>query len=158
MAGKKKSPKASSKKPEKTTEVAAATPKGEMVNTESVVAEKVDNTNKAKQTKEVAKASSPKAKSGKADKADKDKGGKKSKAVRNFFKELKSEIKKISWNSKEDTIKSTGVVLLVVILVGIGIWIVDFGLTSLREFLYELSKSNAGEARIMLSMMLSGLM
>jgi|GEM_PF-2446547 len=164
MAGKKKSPKASSKKPEMTKEVAATTPKGEEVNAENAIVEKVDNTDKAKQTKEVAKAPNAKTKSDKADKsekdkADKDKGGKKAaKAVKNFFKDLKSETKKIVWNSKEDTIKSTGVVLLVVFLVGIGIWIVDFGLTSLREFLYELSKSNAQEARIMLSMMLSGLM
>ncbi|MEG1180144.1 MAG: preprotein translocase subunit SecE [Oscillospiraceae bacterium] len=165
MADKKKSPKASSK-PNSSKPAVATTSKDEKVETEIVVDKTADKAEKSKKTKEVAATSDAKSKSSKSDKSskdksEKDKGGKKAgkaASFKQFFKDLKSETKKISWNSKEDTIKSTGVVLLVVCLIGVGIWIVDFGFTSLREFMYELSQSNAEEARIMLSMMLSDLM
>ncbi len=163
MAGKKKSPKASSKKPAKAKKIVAETSNNEEVRAEGSLTEKANKAVVSNQTKDSAKpskAKSNKSEKGKAKgKSEKDKGEKKaSKKVKNFFRDFKGEVKKVTWNSKEDTMKSTAVVLLVVITVGIGIWVIDFGLTSLREFLYTLSKSNAQEARIMLSMMLSGLM
>ena len=156
MADKKKSPKASSK-PKNNNQAVATTPKVEQADVEVVEDVKVTDAQKSKQTKDLAKTKSAKTEKSTKDKPEK--GGKKVlRSIKHFFKDLKSETKKISWNSNEDTFKSTGVVLLVVLIVGAGIWLVDFGLTNLREFLFELSKSSAEEARIMLSMMLSGLM
>lgn len=160
MADKKKSTKASSKKKNSKPAV-ETTQKAEVAETNATVEEKAQKAQPAKQSKgkpATAEAKEKPAKTLKEKDAKENAGKKAAKAVKHFFKDLKSEIKKISWNSKEDTIKNTGVVLLVVVLIGAGIWIVDFGLTSLREVLFELSNSKAEEARIMLSIMMSGLM
>ncbi len=159
MAGKKKSPKASSKKPVNAKNVVTDSDKIDDVKAQDLATSKVDKAEKSKQTKDVAKASKASSKKSDKSKSEKDKGEKTAgKKVKNFFKDFRGEVKKVTWNSKEDTMKSTAVVLLVVLIVGIGIWIVDFGLTSLRESLYTLSKSNPQEARMFISMMLSGLM
>ena len=42
-----------------------------------------------------------------------------------FFRELKSELKKVAWPTKADTIKKTGIVIACAILVGIIVWIFD---------------------------------
>ena len=42
-----------------------------------------------------------------------------------FFRELKSELKKVSWTSKEQILKNTLIVLLCVLIVGIFIWVFD---------------------------------
>ena len=42
-----------------------------------------------------------------------------------FFRELKSELKKVAWPTKADTIKRTGIVIACVIIVGIIVWIFD---------------------------------
>ncbi len=42
-----------------------------------------------------------------------------------FFRELKAELKKVTWPSKADTIKKTGIVIVCVIVVGIIVWIFD---------------------------------
>ena len=51
------------------------------------------------------------------------------KAVAKFFKDLKGENKKIVWPSAKTVLKNTGIVLAVVLIVGIAIWLVDFGLS-----------------------------
>ena len=43
-----------------------------------------------------------------------------------FFKELKSELKKVVWPSKKQVIKNTLIVIAAVIIIGIVIWILDF--------------------------------
>ena len=52
-----------------------------------------------------------------------------------FFKELKSEMKKVVWPSKKQVIKNTLVVIASVIIIGIVIWALDmifsFGLEQL---------------------------
>ena len=45
--------------------------------------------------------------------------------ITKFFKEVKSELKKVVWPSKKQIIKNTLVVIAVVILVGIVIWVLD---------------------------------
>lgn len=50
-------------------------------------------------------------------------------AIRKFFKNLKGENKKIIWPSGKMVLKSTGVVIVCVLIIGIGIWLVDFGLS-----------------------------
>lgn len=50
-------------------------------------------------------------------------------AIRKFFKNLKGENKKIIWPSGKMVVKSTCVVIVCVLIIGIGIWLVDFGLS-----------------------------
>lgn len=42
-----------------------------------------------------------------------------------FLKEVKSEFKKITWASREDVLKATGVVLFTIILATLIIWAMD---------------------------------
>ena len=54
--------------------------------------------------------------------------------ITKFFKEVKSELKKVTWPSKKQVTKSTLVVIAAVIIIGIVIWALDllfsFGLNS----------------------------
>ena len=43
-----------------------------------------------------------------------------------WFREMKSELKKVVWPSKETVVKNTGTVLLCSLLIGACIWIFDF--------------------------------
>ena len=43
-----------------------------------------------------------------------------------WFREMKSELKKVVWPSKETVLKNTGTVLLCSLLIGACIWIFDF--------------------------------
>ena len=42
-----------------------------------------------------------------------------------WFREMKSELKKVVWPSKETVVKNTGTVLLCSLLIGACIWIFD---------------------------------
>ena len=55
-----------------------------------------------------------------------------------FFRELKAELKKVSWPSKAETIKKTGIVLASVIIVGIIVWIFDGIASALIDALLSL--------------------
>ena len=46
--------------------------------------------------------------------------------VKRWLKDLKGELKKVTWPSAKDTIKNVGIVIACVIVVGIFIWIFDF--------------------------------
>lgn len=48
-----------------------------------------------------------------------------------FLREVRVELKKVTWPSRKQTVGSTAVVLLLVLLVSIFLGIVDFGLSSL---------------------------
>lgn len=71
--------------------------------------------------------------------------------VSQFFKDLNSETKKIVWTSGSDTMKNTLVVLLVVLVVGIGVWIADALLIKGRTHLVGSAAAQAETAVIMLS-------
>ena len=60
------------------------------------------------------------------------KNRKKTGKITRFFKEVKSELKKVVWPSKKQIIKNTLVVIAAVILVGIVIWLLDL----LSTFIY----------------------
>ncbi len=55
-----------------------------------------------------------------------------------FFRDYKSEIKKIVWPSFKDVVKNTGIVLIMCAVVGALIWLVDFGLGKLIELILSL--------------------
>lgn len=51
------------------------------------------------------------------------------KAIARFFKDFRGETKKIIWPNAKTVLKSSGVVLAAVLVIGAGIWIVDFALS-----------------------------
>ncbi|MDR1629303.1 MAG: preprotein translocase subunit SecE [Oscillospiraceae bacterium] len=50
--------------------------------------------------------------------------------IKRFFKDFKGTAKKVVWPDRKTVIKSSLVVFAVVLVVGAGIWLVDFGLSS----------------------------
>lgn len=48
-----------------------------------------------------------------------------------FFREVRIELKKVTWPSRKETVASTSVVLITVILIGFYLGIVDLGLSRL---------------------------
>ena len=50
--------------------------------------------------------------------------------VKNFFKNYKSELKKIVWSSKEQTAKNTSVVVALVVVSAVVLVLLDLGLHS----------------------------
>ena len=88
---------------------------------------------KAKETKP-AKADKEKAKA----KADKEKKPGVGKRIARFFRELRSERKKVSWPTRADTLKKTGIVIVCVIVVGIIVWIFDGIASSVIDALLSL--------------------
>ena len=50
------------------------------------------------------------------------------KSIARFFKDLRGETKKIVWPTRQMVIKSTGVVLAAILIIGAGIWVIDFAL------------------------------
>ena len=47
-----------------------------------------------------------------------------------WFREMKSELKKVVWPNKKTVIKNTGTVLLCSLVLGVCIWIFDYVSTS----------------------------
>ena len=88
---------------------------------------------KAKETKP-AKADKEKAKA----KAEKEKKPGVGKRIARFFRELRSELKKVSWPTRADTLKKTGIVIVCVIVVGIIVWIFDGIASSVIDALLSL--------------------
>ena len=52
-----------------------------------------------------------------------------------FFRDYKSEVKKIVWPGLKDVVKNTVIVLIMCLLLGIIIWGVDIGLGYLLDFI-----------------------
>lgn len=53
-----------------------------------------------------------------------------------FLKDYKSEIKKIVWPGFKDVIKNTVIVLIMCLLIGILVWVLDFGLGQLLSLIW----------------------
>lgn len=52
-----------------------------------------------------------------------------------FLRDYKSEVKKIVWPNFKDVIKNTLIVIIICVIVGVLIWLVDFGLGKLLELI-----------------------
>ena len=52
-----------------------------------------------------------------------------------FFRDYKSEVKKIVWPNIKEVLKNTGIVLIMCLLIGIFIWLLDFGLGKALELI-----------------------
>jgi preprotein translocase subunit SecE len=93
-----------------------------------------------KETKKLKKAKDSKKASKKAD-------GKKSKknpfkSIAGFFKSVKSEGKKVVWPTGKEVWKNTLVVLVVILILGVAIYAVDFGLSQGLKGIKTLADSN----------------
>ena len=49
--------------------------------------------------------------------------------VKQFLKEVKTELKKVVWPTRKDTIASTSVVVILVLIIAVFLGLVDFGLS-----------------------------
>lgn len=67
-----------------------------------------------------------------------------------FWKGLFKELKKINWSSAKDTFKNFLVVLLVILVIGIGVWVFDALFVKIRELIYNYSPADAEAAVILL--------
>ncbi len=61
------------------------------------------------------------------------------KGIAKFFRDIKSEIKKIVWPTVKTTFKNVGVVLLSMLIVGVLITALDYGLHFLLGFLMHVA-------------------
>ena len=57
--------------------------------------------------------------------------------IKQFFREVWIELKKVTWPSRKETIASTSVVLVTVILVAFYLGIVDLGLSRLIKIFLD---------------------
>ena len=75
----------------------------------------------------------------KKDKAPKEKKKeKKPNPVLRWLKDLKGELKKVTWPTAKDVVKNVGTVILCVIIVGIFIWVFDFLARAVIDALLQL--------------------
>jgi preprotein translocase subunit SecE len=58
-----------------------------------------------------------------------------------FLREVKTELKKVTWPSRKDTLSGTLVVLVAVFIIAIFLWIVDTGLSGLVKQLLKAAVS-----------------
>ena len=56
-----------------------------------------------------------------------------------WFREMKSELKKVVWPAPKKTVKDTGTVLLFSLIVGACIWVFDYGAVSAVKLLIGLA-------------------
>lgn len=54
-----------------------------------------------------------------------------------FFRDYKSEVKKIVWPGIKDVLKNTGIVIIMCLLIGAFIWLLDLGLGKLLELILK---------------------
>lgn len=57
--------------------------------------------------------------------------------AKQFFREVRVELKKVTWPSRKETIASTSVVLITVVLVSFFLGIVDLGLSRLIKIFLD---------------------
>jgi preprotein translocase subunit SecE len=57
--------------------------------------------------------------------------------AKQFLREVKTELKKVTWPSRKDTLAGTGVVLVAVFVIAIFLGIVDSGLSALIKELLK---------------------
>ena len=55
-----------------------------------------------------------------------------------WFREMKSELKKVVWPNKKTVLKTTGTVLLCSLVIGACIWVFDFAAVSVVELILNL--------------------
>ena len=87
-----------------------------------------------KQTKALKKAEDTKVKA----KSKNNNGKKETGKVKKYFKDLKSEFKKVIWPSKKKLINNTSVVLVSIVVMGIFVGLLDTGLFKLLQLIVNI--------------------
>ena len=68
-------------------------------------------------------------------------------AICRYFRELKSELKKVVWSTPKQVVKNTLIVIACVLVVGVFVWLFDFvanfGITKLIEGVTSLTHGHA---------------
>ncbi len=59
--------------------------------------------------------------------------------VAKFFREIKSEVKKVTWPSVSTVFKNSGITLVMIIVVGLFVFVLDFGLNKLLGLIMEVA-------------------
>lgn len=78
--------------------------------------------------------------------------------IAKFFKDVKGECKKIVWPDRKTVLKSTWVVIVIVVIFCVVLWLVDTGLSACVKGLINLAgKVGSKEAATAAGMMVSGL-
>lgn len=67
------------------------------------------------------------------------------KAIKKFFKDIRGECKKVVWPDAKTVLKSTGIVLLCVAVLGIVIWLIDMGLSQGVDAIVNLAKNSSAD-------------
>lgn len=57
------------------------------------------------------------------------------KRFKKFLSDVRAEFKKVTWPTREQTLKQTGVVLVIVAITGVFLGMVDFGLSGLVKLI-----------------------
>lgn len=60
-------------------------------------------------------------------------------SLRDYFKGIKTEVKKVVWPTRKEVVSYTGVVLLTCFALGLGIWIVDSGFLAALKYVLNIS-------------------
>lgn len=55
--------------------------------------------------------------------------------LQRFLHDIKIELKKVNWPTKRELTVFTGIVLIVILIVGIFFWILDTGLTAILQLI-----------------------
>ena len=58
--------------------------------------------------------------------------------IKKFFKDYKSEFKKIVWPEKQDTLRQSGVVVAAIVVAGLAIFVLDTGFSKFFQWLSTL--------------------
>lgn len=67
-------------------------------------------------------------------------------AVKKFFKDIRGECKKVVWPNAKTVLKSSGVVLACVAVVGVVIWLIDTGLSEIIKLLINLAENSSANS------------
>ena len=59
--------------------------------------------------------------------------------VAKFFREIKSEVKKVTWPSVPTVFKNSGITLVMIIVVGLFVFVLDIGLNKLLGLIMEVA-------------------
>lgn len=62
---------------------------------------------------------------------------KKPSKIATFFRDLKSEFKRISWPTFKQVLNNTGIVIAFIVILGLFVWLVDLGFTYLYQLIIK---------------------
>ena len=62
--------------------------------------------------------------------------------IKKFFKDFKGEWKKVTWSSGQTVLKNSLVVIAITAIVGVALFVVDTGLSSIIDLLVGLAKDS----------------